>query len=191
MPPAPAAAASVEEIATLEAWLEIGMPTDCELGLGGAAGSSGNPYDTPVVCTSETTWQGGNEESPRMRPGGTCIACHRDGDGDDEGEGPLFAFAGTVYPTAHEPNDCNGLDGPKEGAKVVIVDANDASFTMNVNSVGNFYMDQRDEIALPYRAKVIAGGRERVMATEQSSGDCNSCHTESGTDHAPGRILAP
>lgn len=29
------------------------------------------------------------------------------------------------------------------------------------------------------------------MITAQTNGDCNSCHTESGTLAAPGRIMAP
>lgn len=191
MPPAPAVAASEEEIAKLETWLLAGMPTECESELGPAAGATGSPYETPLVCTSKTTWHGGNEESPKMRPGGACISCHQSGSEEDEGEGPRFSFGGTIYPTAHEPDDCNGIDGLKEDAKVVIVAADGATFTMSVNSVGNFYLKERDDVTLPYRAKVVAGGRERVMATEQTSGDCNSCHTESGTDDAPGRIMAP
>ena len=39
-----------------------------------------------------------------MRPGHACITCHT-----QEDEGPVFAFAGTVYPTGHEPNECYGV----------------------------------------------------------------------------------
>jgi hypothetical protein len=34
-------------------------------------------------------------------------------------------------------------------------------------------------------------GRERDMAATQTSGDCNVCHTQSGTMSAPGRIILP
>jgi predicted CXXCH cytochrome family protein len=38
---------------------------------------------------------------------------------------------------------------------------------------------------------VTAGGKERIMVQAQTSGDCNSCHSESGSKDAPGRIVAP
>jgi hypothetical protein len=34
-------------------------------------------------------------------------------------------------------------------------------------------------------------GRERAMVTMQTSGDCNSCHTQNGANAAPGRIVLP
>lgn len=187
MPPAPAAPATPDEVATLQAWIDAGTPTTCDSGAGGAGGAPSDPYDTPVTCTSMTQWTGGNRESPNMRPGGACIDCHTS---RGEEEGPAFTFAGTVYPSAHEPDDCNGVDGSGDQVEVVVVDANGTTFTVGVNSVGNFFLE-RGNVALPYRAKVVAGGRERVMASEQESGDCNVCHTESGAMDAPGRIMAP
>jgi hypothetical protein len=32
---------------------------------------------------------------------------------------------------------------------------------------------------------------ERVMMHAEMNGDCNSCHTEAGTEDAPGRIMRP
>jgi hypothetical protein len=46
-------------------------------------------------------------------------------------------------------------------------------------------------VVTPFHAKVTYMGRERAMATAQTSGDCNSCHTQNGTMSAPGRILLP
>jgi hypothetical protein len=43
----------------------------------------------------------------------------------------------------------------------------------------------------PYKAKVTYMGRERAMVAAQTSGDCNSCHTQNGANSAPGRILLP
>jgi hypothetical protein len=41
-------------------------------------------------------------------------------------------------------------------------------------------------------AKVVNGsGVERVMSATLTTGDCNSCHTQSGADSAPGRITIP
>ncbi|HEV8550534.1 MAG TPA: hypothetical protein VGQ57_15925 [Polyangiaceae bacterium] len=197
MPPAPATPASATDIAALQAWLDAGKPSVCDpaaggAGAAGAAGSTGtvdNPYDTPVTCTSDQHWTRGNEESANMHPGAACIDCHTSG---GEEEGPRFTFAGTVFPTAHEPTDCNGLNGGADSAEVVVVDANGTTFTMKVNSVGNFSYEARGAaVVMPYHAKVVVGGQERVMAEAQKSGDCNSCHTESGTQDAPGRIMAP
>jgi len=179
MPPAPAAPATAQAIATIQAWVQGGYkPGSCGSPDGGA-----NPYDTPVVCTSGQMWNPGPrvEGSANMNPGQACIACH------SSGEGPLFAVAGTVYPSAHEPDDCNGAPGGN--VTVVIQPAQGAAITLTPNAVGNF--SYAGALSLPYTAKVISGGRERAMATPQTSGDCNSCHTESGANQAPGRIMLP
>jgi hypothetical protein len=192
MPPAPATPSTAADVAVIQAWIDAGKPSTCDEGAAGAAGAGPvveNPYDTPTVCTSTKTWTRGNQESPNMHPGGACIQCHTSGGGEENG--PSFTFAGTVYPTAHEPDDCNGLDGTTEGAQVVVVDASGATFTMDVNTVGNFYYEARTAVAFPYQAKVVQGGRERAMIHEQDSGDCNHCHTETGDKDVPGRIMAP
>jgi hypothetical protein len=119
-----------------------------------------------------------------MEPGVACIACHQ----SSGGEAPRFAIAGTVYPTAHEPNLCDGAPG-SDGAQVVIVGANGQSTTLTPNTAGNFTYS--GSISLPFQAKVVYMGRERIMTTPQTTGDCNACHTQSGTNGAPGRILLP
>lgn len=199
MPPSPAAPATAAEVAVVQAWIDAGMPSTCDapaMGSGGGAGTGSgtagtgavmDPYNTPTVCTSNKQWTGGNDGSANMHPGDACISCHSMGGGE---EAPSFAFAGTVYPTAHEPNDCNGVNGPNSMAQVVITDANGATITMTVNSVGNFSASSRT-VALPYHAKVVSNGQERAMGAAQQSGDCNSCHTENGANSAPGRIMAP
>jgi hypothetical protein len=117
-----------------------------------------------------------------MHPGLPCISCHR-------GAGPPpFFLAGTVYATAHEPNDCNGSRAGVE-ATVVITGADGILLTLPINSVGNFYSAQ--PVALPFTAKVVAGSVQRAMSTPQTRGDCNSCHTEAGANGAPGRIMLP
>lgn len=99
-------------------------------------------------------------------------------------------IGGTVYPTAHEPDDCNGASGSSlGGASVIITGANGATLTLPVNSVGNFYTGQ--SVAVPFTAKVVVGNAVRAMVTPQTNGDCNSCHTESGANNAPGRIMLP
>jgi hypothetical protein len=128
-----------------------------------------------VVCTSNRMYNGGT--GPSMRPGAACPTCHR------------FAVAGTVYPTLHEPTNCNGINGSSMAMTVVITDANGAVHTIPVNGVGNFYL--RGSIARPFRAKIISGGRERAMVLPQTNGACNSCHTALGANNAPGRIMAP
>jgi hypothetical protein len=120
-----------------------------------------------------------------MNPGLACIACHRSGGGE---EAPNFAIAGTLYPTAHEPDRCNGVNGTN-GARVVIVDAANRTITLTPNSAGNF--SYTGALTTPYRAKVTYQGRERLMSAAQTSGDCNSCHTQNGSNSAPGRIILP
>lgn len=192
MPPAPAMRATSAEIAVIQAWASSGAPTgSCGVpatGDGGTGTVVSNPYNTPSTCSSGTTWTGGNHGSPLMNPGQACITCHTSSGGE---EAPHFALAGTVYPTAHEPNNCNGVSGSSgAGVTVVIVDANNQTITVPVNNSGNFSYTSAT-FATPFRAKVVSGGKERLMGVSQTSGDCNSCHTETGANGAPGRIMAP
>jgi hypothetical protein len=148
------------------------------------AGDEGEAGAITPVCTSKTTWKNGDRGSASMHPGRTCVSCH------DANGGPPFWVGGTVYPTAHEPDDCNGVDGTVSSMTVVITDANNKVFTLPVNSVGNFY--SRDStIKMPFHAKVVANGKERAMQAAQSTGDCDTCHTVNGAKSAPGRIMAP
>jgi hypothetical protein len=136
--------------------------------------------NTPATCTSGTMWTGGDRGNARMHPGAACISCH------DANLGPSFTIAGTVFPSAHEPDDCNGASS---AIQVVITGADGVVRTLTTNSSGNFY-DAR-LVALPFTAKVVSGGKERAMLATQMSGDCNSCHTQNGDQGAPGRIVAP
>ncbi len=146
----------------------------------GAPPTGSNEFDVEPTCTSGEYWMGGYSE--RMHPGGTCIGCH-----GGSGRAPKFQIAGTVFPTAHEPNGCNA-ENPA-GVRVEITGADGRVQLLGVNDVGNF-MSQA-AVALPYKARVLSGGRARDMLGAQSSGDCNSCHTQDGAHGAPGRILLP
>jgi hypothetical protein len=62
-----------------------------------------------------------------MAPGEDCANCH----------GGTLSIAGTVYRTAHEPDNCEGID--VTGVTVVITDATNNEITLEPNSVGNIY----------------------------------------------------
>jgi hypothetical protein len=187
MPPAPAVHASAAEIAILQNWNAAGNPRGGCGGPdgGGDGGTVIDPFNVPPVCTSHSTWTGGNEGSASMNPGLACIGCH----GSTGGEAPSFTIAGTLFPTAHEPDLCNGVNGGTSGARVEIIGASGQTTTLTPNAAGNF--SYAGAIALPFQAKVVYMGRERVMTAKQTVGDCNSCHTQSGTSGAPGRIILP
>lgn len=149
----------------------------------GSGGVTDNgPLSLPPTCSSMSTWTG-DEGSAIMNPGEACIACHL---GAAEGA-PIFSVAGTVFKTGHEPDLCDGMSD--SGLAVVIVGADGKQLTLTPNEAGNFR--SVDTIQTPYRAKVSYQGRERAMAETQTSGDCNSCHTQNGANGAPGRITAP
>ena len=181
MPPTPAVAPTPAEIATFEAWVTAGAPqgTACTNAVdGGALPDAGpNPYNTPMKCTSGKTTLG---QSSSMRPGEACQACHQ------KQGGPNYSIAGTVYPTAHEPQDCNGVPG---GMNVVVTDKNNQVVTIPVNNVGNFGL--KTSVAAPFFVKVTSGNLTRPMIGSLTSGDCNSCHTPTGANGAPGRVMAP
>jgi hypothetical protein len=187
------------DVAALERWVAAGLPRNlagCDGSHardGGAATDSAAPADdgggaAPVdaaldaapLCTSGTTWAAGTPPSALMRPGAACLACHA------QASGPGFAVAGTVYPSLHDPNDCNGSSGPN--LRVVLVDANGKTHTLPVNDAGNFM--RLTSLPVPYRAMVTDGAKIREMKTPQTNGDCNGCHTEAGR-LAPGRVMAP
>jgi hypothetical protein len=182
MPPAPAAAATSAEIAAMQTWINSSYP----LGSCGDAGAPPpDPLNAPPTCTSQTTWTEGTNGSSFMEPGQACISCHT----ATRGEAPIFAIAGTLYPTGHEPNNCNGANGTS-GAHVVVSGSNGTSITLIPNAAGNFYSSTF--LSGPYAAKVVNGsGVERVMVSTTSTGDCNSCHTQIGANSAPGRITLP
>ncbi len=178
MPPLPAARATAEEIAILSDWVDAGMPAgDCM--------PTYDPFAVDPVCTSGKTWTGGNRESPNMRPGHACNDCH-----DRENEGPIFAVAGTIYPTGHEPDDCNG-----EGSITVhVTDANGLVAEVKSNGAGNFMLTRGNApsgFAPPFQIKVSSPVGERAMAMLAPHGDCNVCHTQNGDQNALGRIVAP
>jgi mono/diheme cytochrome c family protein len=195
MPPMPGTRATAAETQALSGWIAAGYPAGTcvgATGAGGAAGGVPDPLSRPAICTSRTTWTGGNNGSASMNPGRACISCHTSGgggeDGEDENEAPRFAIAGTLYPTGHEPDLCNGVNGTT-GARVVIVDGANRTITLTPNAAGNFTYS--GALTTPFHAKVTYQGRERIMTAAQTSGDCNRCHTQNGATGAPGRITLP
>jgi hypothetical protein len=202
MPPSPLSRATAAEIATMQAWVAAGTPKPAcpDGGVDGGSvfdggsitdvGSLPDPFSVPATCTSKRNWTGGDRGNQQMNPGMACINCH-----SRDGEGPRFSIAGTLYPTAHEPDLCNGVGGAAGGAQVVIVGANGQQVTLTPNAAGNFSFT--GTVSKPYKAKVVYMGRERAMIAAQTSGDCNSCHTQNGTlvpgttAKPPGRIILP
>ena len=112
MPPAGSTPPTAQEIAAFSAWVTAGaMAGSCA-----APGADGGTmvatvYNTPVQCSSGVTSR--VNEGSRMRPGDTCVSCHA----QSGGEAPTLSIGGTVYKTAHEPTNCNGVS--VSGATVV------------------------------------------------------------------------
>lgn len=147
-------------------------------GVGCEEGEDDEGGPTPENCsTGETS---NVEEGETMRPGGACISCHA-----SEGEGPSYTIAGTVMGALDDDENCVGVDG----VTVEITGADGQTIQLVTNSVGNFFYN--GPLAMPYEAKVVRDGAEKVMAGAQSDGECASCHTPEGAAGAPGRITAP
>lgn len=134
------------------------------------------------ICSSGATWTRGDHGSAEMNPGRACLACHA------TMHGPALSIAGTVYPTAHEPDLCDGAD-LASGGSVVITGADGQTLMLQPNAAGNF--ETGAHVAIPFTAKITYAGRERAMSDSQTSGDCNGCHTQDGASGAPGRIMLP
>lgn len=184
MPPPPAARVPSAEIVVLEKWVAAGEPRG-ECGAAPDTPGADGGAQTPSVCTSGVFWNS-NRKGPTMQPGRACITCH-----EQEEDDPVVWVGGTVYPTLHEPDGCHGISGG--GVTVVITDAAGRVVSLPVGPTGNFSLaaESSANLTMPIRAKVVSNGKERAMATPQSSGNCNGCHTETGANGAPGRILVP
>jgi hypothetical protein len=148
-------------------------------GEGGRFGGGGVQSVATSVCASGMQWQGNSEGDSSMKPGADCIGCH------SRGEGPSYTAAGTVFKNVNEADDCTGVSG----ITVEITGNDGVVTTLTTNSVGNFYT--RAAIAMPYGVKLTQGSATRIMAGHQTTGACNSCHTQTGAQSAPGRIMAP
>lgn len=181
MPPSGVRPAS--EVAVLEGWVHAGMP----VGRCTVPDAGPSLFDVPAQCTSTTTT--GNTENRFMYPGRACISCHAQENARKGREETPAGIAGTVYPTAHEPDRCNGTNLP---ATVVITDSANHVYRLSTTTNGNFHMyAQGSGFTPPYRARVETANGTREMLTPQTSGDCNSCHTQTGAHGAPGRIILP
>lgn len=143
--------------------------------------NGGGGFDTSHngSCSTGSEWTDGNEGSARMHPGRDCIECH------SRGEGPRFDLAGTVQGAIHDPDDCNGIDN----VIVHVTDANGTVTDLTTNSAGNFYI--RSGLVTPYTIAIEYNGHTRTMEGAQTDGACASCHTEDGTEGAPGRVVVP
>jgi mono/diheme cytochrome c family protein len=200
-PMPPAGLLSPEQIAVVAEWVAAGMPGgDCD-----AATPDDPALDAMPMCTSMDMWPAPQhfavgKGADEMFPGGPCIDCHVDPSAYGQPEpGPLYDLAGTIYATAHEPDNCAGLDGLMVTDVVIhIEDANGAVWDLQPNRAGNFLL-LPSGLVPPYSAKVISPGGVRAMSLKPMSGDCNLCHTDNGSSGpddptgpiAPGRIVVP
>jgi hypothetical protein len=154
-----------------------GMPAGSggvRAGSGGVMGSGGVAGPVAAVCTSKVNWNGSSNAN--MRPGQSCRGCHS------------YPISGTIYPTLHEPTNCNGLNG-STGVRIVITGANGTTMTLTPNSAGNFFSNSAP--STPFTVRVTSSAGTRAMMAAQNSGDCNSCHSQNGTNGASGRVTAP
>jgi mono/diheme cytochrome c family protein len=134
-------------------------------------------------------WDEALAPSEEMHPGRACIQCHIDeNSASGEGDAPIFGAAGTVFPSAHEPDDC--LATSTAGAIVTLTDATGTRYPLEVSVNGNFLVEDPAFLA-PYIAEISFEGRVRSMVGAQTNGDCNACHTADGDHDAPGRIALP
>ena len=183
-PMPPDGSAGADEIAALQKWVDAGLPP----GTCDTVNAPDPAFAGASVCSSGKMWTSGNQGSSRMNPGMACNKCHK--------ADHIFTFdaAGTVYPTGHEPDRCNGTNGSTLKDVIVRITGSDGkTYDAHPNTVGNFWFDATG-VKMPYTAKVISSAGERVMSEPQSDGDCNLCHTDQAGGNgtlSPGRIVIP
>ncbi len=185
----PGGGSTPAEIAAFQKWIDAGYPQ-------GDCGGMSNPdpaFTGMSTCTSNKYWQKNNTDGKElMQPGLPCNDCHKKS-GSAIDPLPIFAAAGTVYPTGHEPDLCYGIDNaPPSNVVVHITGADGVDHIAAVNATGNFVYD--GPLKLPYTAKVVSPKGERVMSEPQKDGDCNLCHTDAAGGNgtaAAGRVVIP
>lgn len=200
MPPT-APFATAGELAAFEAWVNAGLPP-------GSCNMLPDAGPAVLTCASAQSWTGGLTPSFDMNPGWACQACHlgqnlkgQNPTGASEPERAYF-FMGTVYPSVNERDLCDSKPPPNVVVEIVSLDGGLIERMTASTRSGNFASDGENGRSLallnynspvptPYRARVLANGKESVMQSAQTSGDCNSCHTERGDNGAPGRIVYP
>jgi hypothetical protein len=202
----PAGAVPPELLGAVAAWITAGAPAcagvadpgpaEPILPVPGGAITFGAPpsgYQTSApawaehgTCTPQQWWKyQGDTESANMHPGVACIDCHTRTD-----DGPVFSYAGTIFANVADTDDCRGVTG----VAVEILDAAGQVLGRAVtNAAGNFsWRASLLPFRADYRARLTFQGRTREMKLPQpSNGDCNTCHDSTGSEGAPGRMVAP
>jgi hypothetical protein len=203
-PMPPQGGASAADIQTLQNWIASGaIKGSC----GSEVEAGPDPYATDPICTANKNTN--VNEGAAMLPGQDCLdsQCH-----GDTTWNKAMAFAGTVYPTAHEPDNCVGSTA---ALTVTVTDENGKQATAkvippsgkNLGSAGNFYFWLYNNSGVkqlepgPMSSIVVTGPNgTRAMSETAPSGACNACHTQKGDNPfasqgfksvAPGRIMAP
>jgi len=125
----------------------------------------------------------GDFDSSWMHPGLDCVGCHA------TSSGPDLWIGGTVYAGDGQLDDCGGV----AGVQVDVTDAHGTVTSLTSGPTGNFFLKKSDApgFTAPYTVKLSINGAERTMSASQTEGGCNSCHTQTGANGAPGRILEP
>lgn len=202
------------QLDVVRAWIEAGAPVDAcdapdgdlpadglgpvDLGIvpGGPIAVTGTPegygatppsFAAGASCSTQQWWQHADDEEAAisMHPGRACIDCHSS---SGDSNAPRFTWAGTVMNDLRDEDDCRGVPG----VQVDILDANDDVIRSATTSLGgNFGIVFAGGLEA-FRVRLTYEGRTREMLGHQSStGDCMSCHTATGANGAPGRIVVP
>lgn len=141
------------------------------------AGCSDPAHDRAVEALGPEAL--GVPKGPEHRPGQPCLTCHG-------GEGPasfIMSFGGTVYVHSSSTE-------PAVAATVRVVDAERRTYETPTNSVGNFWIPERELAPVfPVNTAVTLGRYSRVMRTEMRlDGSCNGCHARAESASSPGHI---
>lgn len=188
MPPAPRPVVPAYAIAQFAAWIDAGFPTTGACTPAPDAGSPDGGADAgvPTTCASGVFYNQLTEPPGElMNPGMSCPTCHA----ANALAYVAFQYAGTVMVAPHEKNACKPPASFDGGTVEVLFLDGGLFWKWDVNASGSF--KTLDAGPSPYVARLSKNGQSKSSQTPHTSGDCNTCHSEQGSNGASGRLTFP
>ncbi len=123
--------------------------------------------------------------------GEACLSCHNSGGSQD----PALSAAGTVFTDVNADNSATALYAVGYTMRIILEDSAKTVINFSAgNGSANSKVFASTAVSTSFTAQVVNASGTVVNSSGLASHtsaqtNCNSCHTSSGTNSAPGRIV--